>query len=226
MEGLISTLLPGVGAMANTHPLFVHFPIALLSSFLLLEFLHFVSGKDELRHAATWTLYLGALGAVAAVFAGLHAEGTLPHSKDLHDILIRHEQFGIVVASLAVVMALWRFFYSKRIFEKRGIWLLHLLLGALMVVIMTFGADLGGLMVYKFGAAVEAVPVEEGHDHAAGGHGQDGGEDAGVPNGIKPASAPDKAELPLSGFTPQSAGREGEVSDHHHGDDGGAPHSH
>ena len=36
---------------------------------------------------------------------------------------------------------------------------------------MTFGADLGGLMVYKYGVAVKAVPQAKGHDHSA--HGND-----------------------------------------------------
>ncbi len=214
--------------MANIHPLFVHFPIALLNSFLLLEFLYFVSGKIELRHAATWTLYLGALGAVVAVLAGLHAEGTLPHSADLHDILERHEQLGIVVASLAVVMALWRFFYSKRIASNRRLGLLHLLIGAIMVVIMTFGADLGGLMVYKYGAAVEAAGVDAGHDHSA--HGNDVHDEEAAPspaNGVNSATAPDKAALPLLvGEGPGAATEENEVKDHHDGSGDVAPHNH
>jgi hypothetical protein len=45
---------------------------------------------------------------------------------------------------------------------------LFLLLSALLCVLMVLGADLGGLMVYHYGVAVEAAPVPEdssGHVH-------------------------------------------------------------
>mgnify|MGYP001433306173 CR=1 FL=1 len=52
--------------IANIHPIIVHFPIALLSGFLIAEILGLLSGSKDLRTAAKWMLYFGTLGALVA----------------------------------------------------------------------------------------------------------------------------------------------------------------
>ncbi len=166
MTELIGKILPGVAEMANLHPMVVHFPIALLNGFILMELLGFLLGKDDLRTAARWMLYLGTLGALAAVAFGLRAEGTLPHNEDIHEILLSHKSFGITVLVLSIILSAWRVF-RERVF-KTPERVAHIFLGVIMLGVMAFGADKGGLMVYKYGAGVKAVPVAEGHDHSGG----------------------------------------------------------
>jgi len=90
MTELISKVLPGIGEMVNIHPMLVHFPIALLNAFVIMELLAYLLKKEELRIAATWMLYLGTVGALGAVGAGFAAAGSVPHDSEIHAIMIRH----------------------------------------------------------------------------------------------------------------------------------------
>lgn len=173
MGNHLQNILPGLSQMTNIHPLVVHFPIALLNSFVVMEILGVILNRDDLTGAATWMLYLGTLGAAAAVSAGLWAASTVPHTDEVHDIIERHEHFGLTVLSMAVVLSAWRIFFRARFSPKARA--AHIFLAIVTVVTMAFGADLGGLMVYKYGVAVKAVPVPAGHDHGAATH--DGGEE-------------------------------------------------
>lgn len=163
---ILSEWLPGVAAMANIHPLFVHFPIALLTGFVAVEAGAVLSGRSDWRAAASALLYLGTLGATGAVAAGWLAAQTVPHGEAVHDILERHEHLGFTVLSLAVFLSGWRLWRGRRFgrLERWG----HFLLALLMTGFMTAGADLGGLMVYGHGVGVSVVRVEPGsHRHHA-----------------------------------------------------------
>jgi len=170
MQDLLMKVFPGVAQMENIHPLIVHFPIAFLNGFFIMELLGFILKKEDLRTAATWMLYLGALGAIAAVSAGLWAAYTVPHTDKEHEIMADHRNLMLTVLGLAIVLSIWRF-RVKGVFSFK--WqVLHLVLALVTLGVMASGADHGGLMVYKYGVAVKAVPVK-GHHH----HGIFGGEE-------------------------------------------------
>ncbi|MFQ5480356.1 MAG: DUF2231 domain-containing protein [Thermodesulfobacteriota bacterium] len=186
-------ILPGIGAMDNVHPLFVHYPIALFTAFFVAEFLGVIFKKDHFRSAASFTLYLGNLAALAAVLAGFHAASTVEHNEAVHIIMERHEAFGVTVLILATILSIWRL-YTRRKFSPRA-QIVHLVAAFILTVIIAFGADLGGLMVFKYGVGGQAVrnerarlldsgeghmeealneEGESGHDH--GNHHHHGGE--------------------------------------------------
>lgn len=162
MQTLIGKILPGVGEMMNIHPLLVHFPIAMLSAFTIMELLGFILKKEELRIAATWMLYIGALGAAGAVMAGLWASSTVPHSKEIHAIILRHRNFGLTVLGLSLFLAAWRLKVEAR-FALVG-QIVHLIAAVVMTISLIFGADLGGLMVYKYGVSVKAAFQAGSHE--------------------------------------------------------------
>lgn len=175
---LFYSIFPGISEMPNIHPLAVHFPIALISAFLLTELLGLLTGKEELRAAATWMLYLGTLGALGAVAAGLWAATTVQHLEEAHAILLRHRNLGITVLALSIILSSWRI-YARGRFSKRG-QALHLVIAFVTALIMALGADKGGLMVYKYGVGVKAVKAQ-GHIHdGMGGMSQGEGEDIGA----------------------------------------------
>lgn len=165
MIELVSKIMPGIGEMTNFHPMVVHFPIALLNAYVVMELLGLLLKKEELKTAATWMLYLGTLGAAGAVLLGFFAAGSAPHGGDVHSIMTRHRNLGIIVLFLSTALSFLRF---AAINKAR---IIQLAAGVITIVIMAFGADLGGLMVYKYGVAVKAVPQPEGHEHSEGGHG-------------------------------------------------------
>ncbi len=161
---IFSSLMPGIAGMANIHPLLVHFPIAFLSAFFALDLVGTLAKKPQWRSVAGWFLYFGAVAALFTVIAGLIAANSVPHGQNVHDIMERHEHFGLSVLSLAVVLSIWRIIRGGLI--RGGANSFYLILSALMCVLMMLGADLGGLMVYHYGVAVEAVQAPEGgHDH-------------------------------------------------------------
>ncbi len=198
MPDLFMKLFPGVSQMDNIHPLIVHFPIGLLYAFFVMELLGFVLGKKELNAAATWMLYLGTIGAAAAVSAGLWAAHKVPHTEEEHAIMARHRDFGLIVLTLSVILSAWRV-RVKGVFSSRARFL-HLIVAFAVVTAIAFGADLGGLMVYKYGVGVKAVPVKEpmhhhgifgdahGEDHHPEGHQM---QDMQGPNGARDTSAGD-----------------------------------
>lgn len=157
MPATLTDLLPGLELMMNPHPLLVHLPIGLLSGFIAAECLSWITGRESLRHAASWMLYFGTLGAAAAVATGLIAAETVEHDETVHRIMETHETYGITVLTLAVLLSVWRV-------AVRGVLgglprALHLALGLLMVGVMTLGADLGGMMVYGHASAVRLPPA-------------------------------------------------------------------
>jgi len=164
MWDLIGKVLPGISEMMNIHPMIVHFPIALLNAFVLMELLAYLFKKEEMKNAATWMLYLGTLGAAATVTAGFFAASSVPHNEETHAIMTRHMYLGITVFLLSLSLSIWRLTGKKKSAPA------SLAIGFIMITIMAFGADLGGLMVYKYGVAVKAVPQPAPHDHSMGGH--------------------------------------------------------
>jgi uncharacterized membrane protein len=168
MTDILAKVFPGIAGMANIHPMIVHFPIALFNVFFLMELLGFLLKKEKLRGAASWMLYLGTLGAAAAVAAGIRAVSTLPHTEEAHATMQAHRTLGIVVLALAILLSVWRLLAKERFSLKAQ--MIHLAVAFVMAGVMAFGADMGGLMVYKYGVAVAAVDQPEGHDHSGGGH--------------------------------------------------------
>ena len=149
------------------HPLVVHFPIALLTTFLILEILSLILKSESLKTGASWMLYTGTIGTFVTVIAGFRAAGAVGHDEVIHAIMETHEHLGLVVLVLAVILSLWRIFFKRKL--AGSLWIVYLALSIIMVVVLSFGADLGGLMVYTHGVAVKAVPKKEtvGHDHNA-----------------------------------------------------------
>lgn len=152
---MFANLLPGIAAMDNLHPLVVHFPIALLSLFFLLDLLGTWGDRADWRRAAGWFLHFGAVFAGFTVAAGLAAAGSVAHGGDVHEIMENHEHLGISVFLLAATLAIWRWFAKGRISGPANT--LYLLCATILMGLLMFTADLGGLMVYKYGVAVEPV---------------------------------------------------------------------
>lgn len=175
---MFAAVFPGISNMENIHPLFVHFPIAFFLAFFLMECAGLLKGKPQWRYVASWLLYLGAASAVFTVIAGLIAADSVEHNEAVHDIMEDHESIGLSVLALSLFLSVWRgqrwFNYSK--VSSR----FFLGLSALLVVLISFGADLGGLMVYRYGVSVHGTQQEvleknntkqeAGEEHSHGGH--------------------------------------------------------
>lgn len=164
---MFSTLLPGVTSLANIHPLFVHFPIALLTLFFLIDFSGSLFRIDTWRQTASWFLYLGTIAALTTVAMGLQAAATVPHGAAAHEIMMQHKMYGFSIAGLSVFLSLWRLLAGGYIRGLANV--LNLGLAALLCILITLSADLGGLMVFKYGVGVSthrpSVSSSTQHEH-------------------------------------------------------------
>ncbi len=157
--------------MANIHPLLVHFPIALLTGFVVTEILSLISGNKDLRIAGKWMLYFGTFGALGAAIAGLLGAEDVFHEGEVHGEMSKHRDYGLNVVALSVFLCTWRLIEGRDFVGLSRI--IQNALGLLIVSNLILGADIGGLMVYKYGVAVRAVPREEmsemgPHEHRGG----------------------------------------------------------
>ncbi len=165
--GFFSALMPGLANIENVHPLLVHFPIALLSVFFLLDLIACLAKKPHWRDVASYFLYFGAVGATFTVIAGFQAAYSVIHSEVVHEIMLRHQHFGLSVLTLSVILSVWRLKSGAAI--TGGANYFFLLLAGLMCMLMMLGADLGGLMVYNYGTAVHAIQTSDDCHHTPSG---------------------------------------------------------
>jgi uncharacterized membrane protein len=162
-NGFFTTLMPALAGINNIHPVLVHFPIAFLSIFFLVDIVACLAKKPQWRDVASYLLYFGAVSAVFTVIAGYAAAYSVQHNDIVHAIMELHEHFGVSVLVLAVSLSLWRLKNGGII--AGGSNTFFLILSGLMFALMVLGADLGGLMVYKYGTAVDVAQVIENHAH-------------------------------------------------------------
>ncbi len=161
-------LLPGISVMSNLHPLFVHFPIVLLSLFFLIDLSGSLADRLTWRHVAGWFLYLGTVFAAITLISGLIAAKTVAHSEAVHEIMETHEHLAILIFLTAATLSIWRLVSSR--LPHGGSNAAFLGLAGFMSLLIVFTADMGGQMVYQYGVSVlpvatSAAQIEAAHQH-------------------------------------------------------------
>lgn len=153
----------------NLHPLFVHFPIALVSLSALFHVVAVAArGKPCAAHCAILahtTLWLGALAALPTVFFGWQAFNSVSHDEASHAAMLVHRTWALGTLVLLLVLAGWDAWRSK-VDTNPALWFVALVIGAWGLVATT--AWHGGELVYRHGLGVMALPAPEGdhgHDH-------------------------------------------------------------
>ncbi len=169
-------LFPGLAALSNLHPLFVHFPIAFFLGALMMEGIAIFRG-ERFHLAATWMCYFGAVTAIITVLTGFIAEYSLAatdprgHDSPAHNHIHIHRNFMIASTLLGVFLALYLFWINYK--EK---WVLHRIrffIGLVFLsLLISLGADRGARLVYEFGAGVNPKVLKEipHEEHEEGNH--------------------------------------------------------
>lgn len=142
--------------LQNVHPIFVHFPLALLSAGILFDVLGYTLKKPSLSNAGWWCFALGVLAAIVTVFTGLQAEGTVPLSPEAQKVLKNHEHFQIYSTIVLTGLLIWRSI-------KRGVLphpaAVYLVIAAIAVGSILFGSHYGGQLVYQYGVGTSVQPA-------------------------------------------------------------------
>jgi uncharacterized membrane protein len=156
----METLFPGLSAMENLHPVFVHFPLALLPLALVFLVAARLRKREEFERLGLWLLWLGTVGALTAAGTGLLAEETVSAPEAAEEVIELHEKLGQVAAGLAVVLSLLSLLGRR--WKVPGLPAV-LIVGLLILSgILALGADRGGQLVYQYGVSVQkAAPNGE-----------------------------------------------------------------
>ena len=131
-------------SLETIHPLFIHFPIALLSTGLFFDILALMFHNEDLEHAGFWCMLMGLISCLFSNFTGLMAflaEG------ELLDLLNWSYRFHVLIAwciTFIIAALFWariklqldlRYSPLKRF--------LYLMIHILKVGILFYGAHLG-----------------------------------------------------------------------------------
>lgn len=158
---------PGLQNLQNIHPLFVHFPIALISVTLFFEGLWWLTKKNQFRDFATYLSYLSTVSVVVAVITGYIASDSIGHEAPGHDFVHEHRDVMLWMSGVLLITVLLVIMIpSFRAGQWRRLFIVPLLLVSALLV---YGADKGGRLVFEFGVGVKAVSeqtTQEGeHEH-------------------------------------------------------------
>ncbi len=154
----------------NSHPVFVHFTVALLSVstglFVILQLLGSrlpENLRQQLTTVARWNLWLGAAITVITVAAGFYAYNTVAHDAPSHAAMTDHRNWALATTPLFIGIALWSMISVWRGKALGWAFVIVLLIAQLLLLSTAWR---GGEVVYRYGLGVMSLPQSEGAGHA------------------------------------------------------------
>lgn len=181
--------------IGHLHPVFIHFPLALLLSGGLFTIGSRLIRRESIRNAfqivGAWNFRLGALALVPALLTGWAAYQTVAHDAPSHAAMTIHRNWALATGAvfLGLVLLAWR----GRDKGWPGGWLSGFLLLAGLALLGITGF-LGGNLVYRHGLGVQALPISEsdGHAHGREGHPHGEGQERTDAKPLPPSEMPAK----------------------------------
>lgn len=149
--------------LAEIHPKVVHFPVALLTTYSLLEIVGIVFKKEFISKSALLILSLGVVTAFFAVLTGNQAFANfLFWTDDSSALLGEHQNYATYLLWFSVLVCGFRIFIvlKKKFF---GITKYLFILFALMILFLVYQTGMhGGDLVKKYGIGTEIYNSTEG----------------------------------------------------------------
>lgn len=155
----------------NLHVALIHFPLAMLSIGVTIEFFSFLWPRSTFRVAGRWMILLGALAAIPATFSGIYAFKAIAQTNmdaNWHDLkesspilsqpavwnmLRRHTLYQAIASAVAVFVVMIWLGASDRVRKSLHVLMVLILVG--VVGAMVYGSWFGGEMVYHKAVAVD-----------------------------------------------------------------------
>jgi uncharacterized membrane protein len=141
----------GVRHAKNLHPMFVHFPLALVPTSFCFYAIGIATGRRDFAFAGRSVLFLSFVSTLLAFFTGFRAEATLGIFEARGSLLVSHLACGSILMALTVLLFSWSTTHVDE--APRGRWSFLTLLGLAAALSMVTG-DLGAQMVFLRGASV------------------------------------------------------------------------
>ncbi|MEE9166183.1 MAG: DUF2231 domain-containing protein [Candidatus Neomarinimicrobiota bacterium] len=126
----------------TVHPLFVHFPIALLSTGWLFDVMGTFLKKQSLRDSGWWCLVFGVVSTLFTIPTGFLADRVTGHMADPFPLYNTHGVLQITSSVLFLILLVWRWKAQCRLPEKPLLYL-YFGIGGLAVVLLFYGGHLG-----------------------------------------------------------------------------------
>jgi len=148
------------------HPMIIHFPIALFLAAVGFEIISLFTNKDLFQKIAFANYVLASIAVILAVIFGTISANTIPHNEQIHEVMETHQLLGWITMGLFIVLTIWNYLVVVRKWRKLP--LLYWIVVLIAAGSITWGATIGGEMVYNQGAAVQ--PLYEQFEEAEAGH--------------------------------------------------------
>jgi uncharacterized membrane protein len=144
------------GFLASIHPKVVHFPIALLTTYSLLEIIGIVFNKDFISKSSLLILCLGVFTAFLAVLTGNQASQDFNlWNNESKALLIEHQNYATYLLWGALAICTLRIFLTvKKKFSGR-IKFIFILFAIAIVFLVYETGTLGGNLVNKYGVGTD-----------------------------------------------------------------------
>lgn len=144
--------------MHPIHPMVVHFPIALLITSVVFDFLATRWHHKSFQEAGFYTLVAGLLGTAAAVLTGALAEEGVENKGIPEAVIEIHEALGYATLLFFIGLLALRLLMRWKLISERPA--LYLAMGVAGIMILSAAGYFGGSLVYDFGAGVSVTMQE------------------------------------------------------------------
>ena len=128
--------------MVEVHPLVIHFPIALLSSAILFDFLYIISKQNDLSQIGWWILLLGLISSCAGIATGIWTDSLIGHLGSVFPVWNNHGWVQIFSCILFLILFIWRTKNPAVLIHAKLKWL-YIAFGGLAIAILFYGGHLG-----------------------------------------------------------------------------------
>lgn len=149
--------------LASLHPKVVHFAVALLLTYVLLELLFLIFKRDYLSKSANLILFLGVLGALGSMLTGNQAYHYAESLFDNHGIKIplglidEHEEYATWTLFWFLGILVIRIFLTLKDKFKGWLQIAVFILALVGVFFVYETGEHGGELVYKYGVGTKVI---------------------------------------------------------------------
>ena len=142
--------------LASIHTKVVHFPIALLTTYSVLEIFGLIFNKEFLSKCALLILCLGVITSVFAALTGNQASAEFNFWNDAsRNLLNEHQTYATYLLWFSVIVCILRIYFTIRKKLKGIPEYLFILFAAIIIFLVYQTGIRGGDLVKKFGVGTD-----------------------------------------------------------------------
>jgi uncharacterized membrane protein len=153
----------------NWHPLIIHFPIVLIIFAFLADMGKAIFKKAEWLSGTSLFLYIsGTLFAIIAYFTGKQAADSVNFPPDAYSVVSTHADYALYTIIFLGIYTVIRIIGALKKWDSRkSILGILVFLGFVGVLLIQQTAELGGMLVYKYGVGTEKVKIQSESEEIA-----------------------------------------------------------